>query len=190
MTFRILIICLSITLSNNSDNIQDSHEDSLNRAIRDLLSDINKVPDFSLYSSKEELYNMRSLEGNVVLLNFWATWCSPCRMEIPDLNEIREKYKDDNFIVLAISISDTKNALIDFSKLYDVSYPLLYGDPKVIEQVLVDYGNIFSVPTSILINKKGEMIFNYPGAILKSYDKYDGVYSHLNNKIQEALLEE
>ena len=55
------------------------------------------------------------------------------------------------------------------------------------EKVLIDYGGIFSVPTSILINKKGEEIFSYPGAILKSYDRYDGVYSAINNKIQSAL---
>jgi len=54
---------------------------------------------------------------------------------------------------------------------------------------MIDYGNIFSVPTSILINKKGEMIFSYPGAILKSYDQYDGVYSFLSNKIQQAIDE-
>ena len=192
MIFRIFIICISITLCSDSGKkieSQYSYEDSLNQAIQNLLVDINKVPDFSLYSSDGDLYNMRSLEGKTVLLNFWATWCGPCRMEIPDLNEIKEKYNEDDFIVLGISISDTKNALIDFDKLYGVNYPLLYGSPKEIERIMIDYGNIFSVPTSILINKKGEMIFSYPGAILKSYDQYDGVYTFLNSKIQQAIDE-
>ena len=53
----------------------------------------------------------------------------------------------------------------------------------------MQYGGVYSVPTSILVDKKGEMIFNYPGAILKSYDRYDGVYSTVNDKIVKALSE-
>jgi thiol-disulfide isomerase/thioredoxin len=170
-------------------NVKETNQDSLDNAIRVLLDDINKVPDFSLKSNKGELYNIRSLEGKVILLNFWATWCGPCRMEIPELNEMQKKYGEDDFLILGISISDTKKALDDFMKYYEVEYPLLYGNPKEIEKVLVDYGGIFSVPTSILINKKGEKIFSYPGAILKSYDRYDGVYSAINNKIESALEE-
>ena len=183
-----IFIALSVLLSNKEDaRVKQSNQDSLDNVIRELLKEINKVPDFSLNSNKGDLYNIRSLEGKVVLLNFWATWCGPCRMEIPELNEMQKIYGEDNFIILGISISDTKKALDDFMKLYEVEYPLLYGNPKEIEKVLIDYGGIFSVPTSILINKKGEKIFSYPGAILKSYDIYDGVYTAINSKIQEAL---
>ena len=193
MIFRVVIVCISIIVCSDSVEkleVEPSYEDSLNQEIQNLLVDINKVPDFSLYSSDGDLYNMRSLEGKVVLLNFWATWCGPCRAEIPDLNEIKQKYNEDDFIILGISISDTKNALIDFDKLYAVDYPLLFGDPKELQEIMIGYGNIFSVPTSILVDKKGEMIFSYPGAILKMYDKYDGVYSFLNSKIQEAISQE
>tara|TARA_Y100001970_G_scaffold68879_1_gene87874 strand:+ start:1742 stop:2317 length:576 start_codon:yes stop_codon:yes gene_type:complete len=191
MLFRIIIVCLSIIFSNNTlNNVKDTYEDSLNNAINELLFDINKVPDFSLESSVGEVYNIRSLEGNVILLNFWATWCGPCRMEIPELNEVYEKYKSEGLIVLGVSISDTKKALLDFSKYYEVNYPLLHGSPADIEKILIDYGNIYSVPVSILIDRKGQIIQKYPGAILKSYDRYDGWYTHLNTKIQEALADQ
>ena len=183
-----IFIVFSFLLSGQEELIiKKTSQDSLDNVIISLLEDINKVPDFSLKSNKGDLYNIRDLEGKVILLNFWATWCGPCRMEIPELNEMQAKYGEDNFMILGISISDTKKALDDFMKYYEVEYPLLYGNPKEIEKVLIDYGGIFSVPTSILINKKGEEIFSYPGAILKSYDRYDGVYSAINNKIQSAL---
>ena len=194
MNFRhyIILIFISIAISNNLENLEinkNLSQDSINNVIEALLEDVNKVPDFTLYSHKGELYNMRSLEGKVVLLNFWATWCAPCRLEIPELNGMQEKYSKDDFLVLGISITDTEKALKDFADLYKVDYPLLYGPPYEIEKILLDYGGVYSVPTSILINKKGEAIFNYPGAILKSYDFYDGVYSTLNNKILESLKE-
>ncbi len=188
--YMIFMMFAFIFSKENDLSIMPSSQDSLDNIIKELLNDINKVPDFSLYSNKGDMYNIRSLEGKVVLLNFWATWCGPCRMEIPELNEMQKKYGEDDFIILGISISDTKKALDDFVKYYEVEYPLLYGNPKEIEKVLIDYGGIFSVPTSILINKKGEKIFSYPGAILKNYDIYDGVYSAINNKIQGALKEE
>ena len=128
---------------------------------------------------------MRSLEGKVVLLNFWATWCYPCRLEIPELNEFHEEYED--LIVLGLSISDTKKQLEDFSKLYDVKYPLLYGTSKEIDKISMDYGGIFAVPTSILIDRNGEKVFSYPGAVLKQNDQWDGVYSTLLRKITESL---
>ena len=189
--YMIFMMFAFIFSKENDLSIMPSSQDSLDNIIKELLNDINKVPDFSLYSNKGDMYNIRSLEGKVVLLNFWATWCGPCRMEIPELNEMQKKYNEDgdNFVVLGISISDTEKALNDFTELYDVSYPLLFGSPKEIEKTLVEYGGIYSVPTSILVNKKGEAIFKYPGAILKSYDIYDGVFSTLNNKIVEALNE-
>ena len=154
----IVFIFSSILFSKKEElNIKNtSNQDSIDNVIQELLATTNKVPEFSLYSNKGNMYDIRSLEGKVVLLNFWATWCGPCRMEIPELNEMQKKYGDDNFVILGISISDTKKALNDFMKYYEVEYPLLYGTPKEIEKVLIDYGGIYSVPTSILINKKGE----------------------------------
>lgn len=180
-------IILPIEKNDLPIDTEKTTQDSLDAIIETFLKDISKVPDFSLYSSDGQLYNIRNLEGNVILINFWATWCGPCRAEIPELNEVQKLYGNDNFIVLGVSISDSKKALNDFKEIYDVNYPLLYGRSEEIEKILIDYGGIFSVPTSILINKKGEMIFNYPGAILKEYDKWDGAYTFLNSKIKEAL---
>ena len=173
------VFCLADQKTFIIDSLS-TNEDILNKLI-----DLNKVPDFTLQSYDGEEYNMRSLEGKVVLLNFWATWCYPCRLEIPELNEFHEEYED--LIVLGLSISDTKKQLQDFSKLYDVKYPLLYGTSKEIDKISMDYGGIFAVPTSILIDRNGEKVFSYPGAVLKQNDQWDGVYSTLLRKITESL---
>ena len=116
------------------------------------------------------LHVLSELRGKVVLINFWATWCGPCRQEIPDFNELYDKYHDLGFEILGISLSDSKQQLINFSKVYNVKYPLLYGNNKDINQVTASYGGVPAVPWSFLIGVDGEIIATYPGAILKQYD--------------------
>ncbi len=128
------------------------------------------APVFSLNSYDDNLYVSSDLVGKVVLLNFWATWCGPCRMEIPDFNYLYDKYHASGFEILGISISDSKKELIDFSKTYGVKYPLLYGTPEQIEKISADYGGIYAVPWSFLIGVDGQIERVYPGAILKEYD--------------------
>ena len=132
--------------------------------------DKNFAPKISLNSHDNNLYILSDLKGKVVLLNFWATWCGPCRMEIPDFNELYEKHHKDGLEILGISISDSKKQLIDFSKTYGVKYPLLYGSSEEIEKITTNYGGVYAVPWSFLIGVSGEIIKVYPGAILKSYD--------------------
>ena len=176
---RVLCIIISLSFIFNS-SISDENQ----QMIEQILGETDKPTiDFSLLTPEDSLITLSGLRDKVVFVNFWATWCGPCRMEIPELNEMQKKYEKDDFIILGISITDTEKALLDFVKLYNIDYPLLFGSPESIEKILIEYGGVYSVPTSILINKKGEAIFNYPGAILKSYDMYDGVYSTLNDKI-------
>ena len=110
------------------------------------------------------------MEGKVVLVNFWATWCGPCRMEIPEFNELYEKYSQKGLEIVGISISDTKKQLENFIKSFDVDYPILYGSTKEMNKIMREYGGVYAVPSSFLIGKNGSIIWSFPGAILKSYD--------------------
>ena len=114
-------------------------------------------------------YKLSDLKGNVVILNFWATWCGPCRMEIPDFNELYLEHKDDGFVILGISTSDTKDMLENFLKSYKMEYPVLYGSTTDINQISNNYGGIVALPTSVLVGRQGQIIRIYPGAILKDY---------------------
>ena len=128
--------------------------------------------------------NLEDLKGEVVLINFWATWCGPCRMEIPDLNELYKTYNDLGLEILGISISDTQNKLIEFKNSYNIYYPILYGLPSDTQKVQMEYG-VYSVPISFLINKNGELIRVYNGLISKQFNA--NAYTDLIINIEKAL---
>ena len=134
------------------------------------------APDFtlSLFNSKSVLsedssITLSSLKGNVVLLNFWATWCGPCIAEIPEFNDLYNKYKMEGLEILGVSVSDNYRQLEKFTKKIDVQYKLLFGTTDNMSSVMQDYGNVYSVPISFLINREGLVVRGYPGAILGEY---------------------
>ena len=140
-------------------------------AIKSLLNEEKDyAPDFSLKDGNDSLYVLSELRGKVVLINFWATWCGPCRAELPDFNELYENYHHLGFELLGISLSDSKQQLKNFADVYEVKYPLLYGSLKEIDNVTRSYGGVPAIPWSFLIGIDGEIIKTYPGAILKQYD--------------------
>jgi len=181
---RSLLITFSIIISLAISN--DKITDDRLKKIEELLSKkIELAPDISLKSYDDSLFVLSELKGKVVLINFWATWCGPCRMEIPDFNELYEKYNDNGFEILGISLSDTKKQLIDFAKVYEVKYPLLYGSFKEIDSVTRSYGGIPAVPWSFLIGVEGDIIKKYPGAIIAQWDPVK--YQNLVYTIEDQL---
>ena len=113
---------------------------------------IEKASDFTLKAINDSTYTLSKLKGNVVLINFWATWCGPCRMEIPEFNELYEKYHDEGFELLGISISDTKKQLKNYTNSYKVKYPLLYGSANDLNKITTDFGGVYAVPSSFLVD--------------------------------------
>ena len=157
-------------------------------ALKKALGDINKAPDFTLTALNDSVYNLRELEDKVVLINFWATWCGPCRMEIPEFNELHKSYNEKGLEILGISVSDNKKQLKNFTKSFAVDYPLLYGGARDMNKIMKDYGGVYAVPSSFLIGKKGSIIWKYPGAILKDYDPQ--TFATLVYEIEKELKEQ
>ena len=153
--------------------------------VKKVLQDINKAPDFTLQALNDSSYTLSKMDGKVVLINFWATWCGPCRMEIPEFNELHKSYHEKGLEILGISVSDNKKQLKNFVKSFAVDYPLLYGSARDMNNIMKDYGGVYAVPSSFLIGKEGSIIWSYPGAILKLYDPQ--TFSALVYKIEKEL---
>ena len=181
-SFYIILFLLSTIISS------ELSQEQINK-IKEVTNDINKASNFSLKSVIEDsTYTLSNMNDKVILINFWATWCGPCRMEIPDFNELYKKYSDKGLEILGISISDTKDQLINFLKAYTIDYPVLYGNQIDMQKIIIDYGGVYSIPMSFLIGKNNEIKRVYPGAILKQYDP--NMYSDLIYTIETSLSEE
>ena len=98
--------------------------------------------------------HLASYKGKIILLNFWATWCPPCKVEIPDLIELQEQYKDD-VVVLGFSVDDTAEQLKPFADEYKMNYPVLVGLGH--ENIQEAYGPMWGIPVTIIIDRNGKI---------------------------------
>ena len=123
------------------------------------------APDFALKDVNGGICRLTDLRGKVVLLNFFATWCVPCRQEIPDFVRLYEGLKDKGFEIIGVSLDQEGEAVLKpFIKHYAITYPIVLGTSKVI----LDYGGIKGVPTTFLIDRNG-IISNYFAGVRPGY---------------------
>ncbi len=120
-----------------------------------------EVPAFSLTSLDNKPLTRDNLKGKVVLLDFWATWCAPCRAAIPHIVTLYETYKDQGLEIIGVSMDQGGLPdVIDFVKRNHIPYPIALGTNNSITK---DLGNITSLPTIILLNKKSSIEFKVVG---------------------------
>jgi len=97
--------------------------------------------------------------GRVVLINFWAAWCTPCAAEIPQFVALQDRYRAQGLQVLGISMDDQDRALRDFCEKHKINYPVIAGNQKIAEA----YGGILGLPTTFLIGRDGRIRTRYAG---------------------------
>lgn len=111
---------------------------------------------------------LSSFKGKIVMLNFWATWCPPCKVEIPDLIELQKQYGDD-LVILGVSIDDTPDQLKPFASEYHVNYPMLVGKGR--DDVIEAFGGTWALPSTAIIGRDGKIAQKHTG--IRSREQFE-----------------
>ena len=118
------------------------------------------APTFSLVALSGQKLDLENLKGKVVLLDFWATWCDPCRIEIPEFARLQNEYYEKGFRVIGVAVGDRKEAVREFYHKYNMNYPVAMVSPEVRKL----YGGLYSLPTTLLIGRDGRIYAKVQGA--------------------------
>lgn len=111
------------------------------------------APDFTLKTASGETYILSQLKGQAVLVNVWATWCPPCKAEMPAIEKMYNEYKEQGFIVLAVNSTFQDNPLeiVPFTKEYNLTFPILLDETSDVSRAY----QVRSLPSSYFINRQG-----------------------------------
>jgi peroxiredoxin len=109
------------------------------------------APDFTLKSLKQTNIKLSEQAGNVVLLNFWASWCAPCRKEMPLLNDLHNKYKALGFTVIGVNVEQETDLAKSFISQAPVDFPILLDDSNKASKLY----NVSAMPTTVIIDRNG-----------------------------------
>ena len=121
-------------------------------------------PSFKLETIDGPAFDSARLNGNVVLINFWTTWCAPCRVEIPWFTELKETYADSGFEIVGVALDpENRDAILRMQRELEINYPLVLSDLKIEEQA----GGILGVPTTFLIDRDGRVVSKHIGLVGK-----------------------
>jgi peroxiredoxin len=121
--------------------------------------------DFTLKDMNGRDIRLADYKGKVILLDFWATWCGPCKLEIPSFVELQNKYGHEGLQVIGVSVDDTVEKLTPFVNELKMNYPVLLGLGH--DDVQDAYGPIFGIPVNVVISRDGKICAKHAGISTK-----------------------
>jgi thiol-disulfide isomerase/thioredoxin len=114
-----------------------------------------KAPNFTLKTYDGKIIELAKLKGKMVVVNFWATWCPPCRAEIPDFIKVYESSKLKGLEIIGIALDEEGWAVVKpFTEKNKMTYPVVLGTPEIVRA----YGGVEGIPTTFFIDKKGNVV--------------------------------
>lgn len=117
------------------------------------------APDFTLKSRSGENIKLSELRGDVVMINFWASWCAPCRQEMPLLEEMHKKYSDLGFVLLGVNVEEDSSKAVELLRDVPVSFPILYDDKNDVTKLY----KVVAMPSTVMVDRDGNMRYLHRG---------------------------
>ncbi|VAW94615.1 Thioredoxin family protein [hydrothermal vent metagenome] len=118
-----------------------------------------KAPDFTLKSRSGQNVRLSDLRGQVVMLNFWASWCGPCRQEMPILEQLHKRYGKLGFTVVGVNVEQDTSKAVAYLRDIKVSFPILYDNTSKVSKLY----DVRAMPTTVMIDRNGNMRFKHHG---------------------------
>jgi len=163
----------------------------IDRLLRDM--GVTKVPhlappvDFNLLDLNGNTIVLSGLKGKIVFLNFWATWCPPCREEMPSMQKLHTRFKDKDFAMLAVSLNEPASVVKKFFKDYNLTFTALLDSDG---ELMTPYG-IRGIPTTYIIDRDGTIIGKAFGPRKWNSQQAIALFEHLiNNTVRNANIDE
>jgi len=121
------------------------------------------LPDVAFIDTNGVAHSAKTLAGKVVIVNFWATWCKPCNVEIPDLSHAYDKYKDKGVVVLGVLTSDNadNSTLLNFQSDHEMSFPVV----RATSDIMASFDYPGQLPTTFVFDRNGRMVTSHVGAL-------------------------
>jgi thiol-disulfide isomerase/thioredoxin len=142
------------------------------------------APDFTLKTLDGKDVTLSSLKGKAVMVNFWATWCEPCKIEMPWLVELQDKYRKDGFEIIGVAMDDSgQKEISEFARKMKVNYTVVIGSEKVADL----YGGLDGLPTNFFLDRNGKVIDSFKGLRSES-DIVDNIKKALASERKSASL--
>ncbi len=141
-TFYYLLCVITVLSVFNSAHAQQNPEIGTNAAA------------FKLTDLAGKSYQLKDLKGKVVIVNFWASWCGPCRKEMPSMNKAWQALRDNNVVMLAINFGESKQAVADFVKTIPIDFPVLLDETNTASS---DW-NVTAMPTTVVVDQQGKIV--------------------------------
>jgi thiol-disulfide isomerase/thioredoxin len=120
----------------------------------------SKAPAWELSDTDGKPVKSSDFDGKVVILDFWATWCPPCKAEIPSFIELQKQYGEKGLVVVGVSLDERGPAVVkSFINQFGMNYPVVMGDAKIVQA----FGGIQAIPTTFIIDRRGEIVARHVG---------------------------
>ena len=127
------------------------------------------APDFTLHTMNGPNMRLREQRGRVVMVNFWASWCGPCRQEMPQLNRLYEKYHAAGFVLLGVNVDDDQGKASEVAGKLGVTFPVLLDTDKTVSRLY----ELSTMPSTVIIDRDGKVRYVHRGYLTGYEDNYE-----------------